>query len=207
MRLTSLFLALAAVAPVSFVQAQEAPHDESVPHVHEAAKDPKDESVVDYMFRRSDEAFHDGDYPRAIGLHRAIVALDPSEMESWSIGAWLMWSLGNKEEALAFVADGLKANPGDPEMWDIAGQHYDLQKRVAESENAFSKAVELSGKDADQMLRRRYAHSAEHNGNWTKSAEIWRALVQEFPNDSVNRNNLVRVERTIAQQKTAPAQG
>jgi tetratricopeptide (TPR) repeat protein len=209
MRLTPLFLALATSAPLSLAQAQQppvaAPHDESVPHVHEDAKDPKDETLTDYLFRRSDEAFHDGDYERAISLHRAIVAIDPTETESYSLGAWLLWSLGKPEEAVQFMAVGLKANPQDVEMWDLAGQHYDLQKRFADSENAFSKAVEFSGKDADQMLRRRYAHAAEHNGNWNKSAEIWRALVAQFPDDAVNRNNLARVERSIA-EKTAKGQ-
>ncbi|RYG65572.1 tetratricopeptide repeat protein, partial [bacterium] len=206
MRLTPLFLALTVTAPLSFVQAQEAPqpaapHDESVPHVHGEAKDPKNETLIEYFWRKSDDAFHDGDYPRAVGLHRSIVTLDPTEIESWSLGAWLLWSLGKPEEAVEFLAQGLKANPENADMWDAAGQHYDLQKRFADSEKAFAKAVDLSGKDADMMLRRRYAHSAEHVGNWDKSAEIWQALVAQYPNDAVNKNNLARVEKTIAEKK------
>jgi predicted Zn-dependent protease len=222
MRLIPLFVALVASAPLSLAQAQPAPpqpapkavpptasapgvphnesvpHDESVPHIHEEAKAPKDEKPIDYFWRKSDEAFHAGDYPRAIGLHRAIVALDPTETESYSVGAWLLWSLGKPEEAVQFLKQGLSANPKDPEIWDAAGQHYDLQKRFADSEDAYQHAVELSGKDADQMLRRRYAHAAQHNGDWNKSTEIWRALVAENPNDPVNRNNLARVEKEAA---------
>jgi tetratricopeptide (TPR) repeat protein len=215
MRLTSLFIVLAASTPLSLAQAQQppaaapvapAPHDESVPHVHEDDLAPKDETLVDYLFRKSDQAFHDGDYERAIKLHRAIVTIDPTETESYSLGAWLLWSLGRPDEAVQFLTEGVKANPQDVEMWDLAGQHYDLQKRFTDSENAFAKAVEFSGNDADQMLRRRYAHAAEHAGNWTKSAEIWRALVAQFPDDSINRNNLARVEKSIAEQKAAKGQ-
>lgn len=184
---------------------ESTPHDETVPHVHQEAAPAKDESPVDYFWRKSDEAFHAGDYPRAVGLHRAIVALDPSDVESYSVGAWLLWSLGKPDEAVQFLQVGLKANPKDPEMWDAAAQHYDLQKRFTDSESAYAKAVELSGKDAPQLLRRRYAHAAEHAGDWNKSVEIWRALVADYPDEAVNKNNLARVEKgTKAEVAPAP---
>ncbi|HEX9996187.1 MAG TPA: hypothetical protein VGB45_03520 [Abditibacterium sp.] len=193
MRLLSLLFALSIVSP-GLVLA-ETPHDESVPHVHAPAKSSKDETPVDYFWRKSDEAFHAGDYPRAIGLHRAITALDPTEIESFSVGSWLLWSLGKPAEAIEFIQSGLKANPKDAEMWDVAGQHFDLQKRFADSTAAFEKAVELSGKSADMMLRRRFAHASEHSGDLAQSLRIWRALVADFPADAVNKNNMTRVEK------------
>ena len=92
----------------------QAPHTNESAEEHAAHSKPvdeKNESNVDYFWRKSDEAFHAGDYPRAIQLHRAIVALDPQDTESFSVGAWLMWSLGNKDEATTFLEQGLKANP------------------------------------------------------------------------------------------------
>jgi tetratricopeptide (TPR) repeat protein len=196
-KLPLLLLAVYGTFMVSKAEAasEAAPHDESVPHVHREAVPAKDETPVDYFWRKSDEAFHAGDYPRAIGLHRAIVALDPTQVESYGVGSWLLWSMGKPEEALQFLQIGLKANPQDSEMWEAAAQQYNLQKRFTDSRDAYAKAVELAGKDAPQMLRRRYAHAAEHAGDWNKSAEIWRGLVADFPNDVVNKNNLARVEK------------
>ncbi len=173
---------------------------------HSAPFDPKTESNLDYFWRKSDEAFHKGDYERAIQLHRAIVALDPTDVESYSVGAWLLWSLGKKDDAVAFIQRGTKANPDNWDMWDEAGQHYDLQKMVPESLNAYRQAVAHFPAEApaneSQMLRRRLAHSAEHAGEWQLSAQTWRDLVRDFPDEAVNKNNLARVEALTKQKAT-----
>ena len=166
--------------------------------------------LTDYLWRRSDAAFHDGDYPRAIELHRAIVAADPSDTESFGVGAWLLWSLGQKAEADAFIAQGLKNNPDSAEMWDVAAQQYGLEKEFALERDAYAKAVGLAGTKAGQMLRRRFAHASERAGDLKGSAQIWRALVADFPNEAVNKNNLARVEAALQgddQTKTAGALG
>ena len=179
----------------------QAPHTNETPAEHAAHSKPVDEkteSNVDYFWRKSDEAFHAGDFERAIQLHRAIVALDPQDTESFSVGAWLMWSLGHKDDATAFIARGIQANPESSEMWDQAAQHYDLQKLAPESLNAYKQAVAYFPKDAplaeSQMLRRRLAHSAERGGDLNLSVQTWRDLVRDFPDEAVNKNNLARVE-------------
>ena len=166
-------------------------------------------SLTDYLWRRSDVAFHAGDFARAVELHRAIVAIDPTDVESYSVGAWLLWSLERGDEATAFIALGLKNNPDNPDMWEAAGDQYGLQKQFARERDAFGKAVELAGADAGQMLRRRYAHASEHTGDLAGSAQVWRDLVQDFPNEAVNKNNLARVEdemKTKGAPAPAPAQ-
>jgi tetratricopeptide (TPR) repeat protein len=202
MRSLPLLLALALVVPAVADPAKTpAPQPPAVEgHEHDTV-DPKDETTVDYLWRKSDEAFHNGDYNRAVGLHKAIVVLAPDDVESYSVAAWLLWSMERGPEAMAFIQRGLDANPNDPEMWDAAGQHYDLQKKLPEAQKAYAKAVELSGKDAPQLLRRRYAHAAEHAGDWATSLTVWQALVKDYPNEAVNRNNLARVQKTIQDNK------
>ncbi len=200
MRLSLPLLVLATLGPCGYSVAQHKPHDESVPHVHKDepktnAKDKAKETAVDKLWRESDVAFHAGNYARAVELHRQIVALEPDDVESYSVASWLLWSMEKPADAIAFLEKGLKANPKNPEMWDAAGQHYGLQKRFSDSHNAYAKAVELSGKAAPMLMRRRYAHAAQHDGNLGKSIEIWRALVADFPTDAVNKNNLARVEK------------
>lgn len=198
MRFILPLLVLATFGPLALTQAQTAPHD------HEKTPAKSEESNSDYFWRKSDEAFHAGDYERAVGCHRAIVALDPTDVESYSVASWLLWSMGKGAEAVGFIERGLKANPKSPEMWDAAGQHFDLQKRFADSQNAYAKAVELSGKDAPQMLRRRYAHAAQHAGDLNTSIAVWRALVTDFPNEAVNKSNLARVEKAQKEAAATP---
>ena len=191
----ALFLSANGLANAQASHAKKSAEEHAV---HSQKVDEKSESNVDYFWRKSDEAFHAGDYPRAIQLHRAIVALDPQDTESFGVGAWLLWSLGQKDDATAFIAQGLKANPESSEMWDQAAQHYDLQKLAPESLHAYRQAVAHFPKDAPlaetQMLRRRLAHSAERAGDLQLSVQTWRDLVRDFPDDAVNKNNLARVE-------------
>lgn len=189
------------VAPNAKPAAPAAPtHDEGDGHEHGGGPKINEGSLTDYLWRRSDAAFHAGDYPRAIELHRAIVAVDPTDVESYSVGAWLLWSTEKSDEANAFIAQGLKHNPENSEMWDAAGAQYGLEKRFAQERDAYGKAVELAGKDADMMLRRRYAHASEHAGDLQTSEQIWRDLARDFPKDAVNKNNLARVEEQLAAQ-------
>ena len=216
-----LLLPLLASAPVP---AQEAPHDHAghdhaghdhAGHDHKAPASGSarggaraNESNLDYLWRKSDEAFHKGDYERAVGLHRAIVALDPGDVQSWSVAAWLIWSMGRGEAAVAHIDRGLKANASSWEMWSEAAQHFDLQKIAPRSLEAYKRSVELQPAEADksdaQMLRRRLAHSAERAGDLALSAQTWRELVRLFPDEAVNKNNLARVEAKARGDKPAP---
>lgn len=156
----------------------------------------RDESNTAYFWRKSDQAFHDGDYERAVNLHRAVVALDPHDVESFSVAAWLLWSMDKPQEATAFIARGLAANPENWEMWNAAAQHYDLRKMKPEAKVAYVRAVSLIPKDEDsQMLRRRLAHAAERDGDVALSLQTWRDLVRDYSNEPVNHNNLARVEK------------
>ena len=178
--------------------------DEHAGHDH-AAPNPQ-ATFSDYLWRASDEAFHAGDYEKAVKIHRSIQMVDPSDAESYSIAAWLTWSLGRKEEAVKIIDQGLKANPQNPEMWDDAGQHFTLQKLSEKSRDAFVKAMEFTTpqdlKTPDgMMLRRRLAHAEEKAGDLEGSATVWRALVTDFPDEAVNKNNLARVDGLIQSGK------
>lgn len=160
----------------------------------QSAEQKENAELIDSFWKSSDKAFHEGDYPLAIRYHKAIVILDPHDVESYSNAAWLMWSLGNGDEAQQHINRGLKANPKNWEMWDAAGQQNDLQKYFSKAEFAYSQAVKfIPAKVDSQMLRRRWAHAAEHAGNTKTAIQIWRKLVKDYPNDAVNQNNLNRL--------------
>jgi len=190
------FLQLASFAQTSQV------HDHSKTPSHQAQIDEDD--IIGWFWERSDIAFHAGDYPRAIALHKAIVALDPHDVESYSVAAWLMWSLGNGDEAQQHIERGLKANPDNWEMWDAAGQQDDLQKYFSKAQDAYARAVKLIPAETDsQMLRRRLAHAAENADDLQTAQETWKQLTQDYPTESVNSHNLKRVQQKLHPSRTS----
>jgi tetratricopeptide (TPR) repeat protein len=203
--------ALAALLIMASGPAARAEDAQSTPpappeHQHDhATADTQDEDLVDYFNRKSDEAFHHGEYDRAIGLQKAIIALEPDNYDAYGNVAWLLWSMGRGEEAVTFLDRGLKANSKDWNMWDEAGQNYDAQKLFPKAQDAYTHAVQLIPKEENsQMLRRRLAHAAERSGDWTTAVATWQSLVADFPNEAVNKNNLERVQKAM---KEAAASG
>lgn len=181
-------------------------------HDHEGEGGGTGNPATAYLWERSDKAFHDGDYERAIKAHKAIVSIDPHDVESFSVAAWLLWSMGKKDEALAHIDRGLKANANDWEMWDEAGQHYQLQAGrdlqsplLVKAKEAFARAVQVfpavGDKHDGQMLRRRLAHAAEKSGDLELSLATWQKLVQDYPDEVVNKNNLARVQGKVDEKK------
>ena len=152
------------------------------------------EKRVDALWEKSDKAFHAGDYPLAVAFHRQIVKLAPNDTESYGDAAWLLWSMGQKADARAFIAQGLRANPNNAEMWDTAGEHYTLEHSFADAKNAFLKAVQLSGNKAPELLRHRLAHAAEDSGDLALATQTWTKLVRDYPGNVINQRNLDRVK-------------
>jgi tetratricopeptide (TPR) repeat protein len=151
---------------------------------------------LDALWKQTDAAFHKGDYPRAVAIHRQIVTIDPTDVESYSNAAWLLWSMGKGNEALAHLQRGVKANPKSADMWEAVGDHMGtFVKRPGEALAAYRKALQYSKPGANtHMMRRRLAHAAERSGDLQTAVTTWRALVRDFPNVAVNQNNLRRVE-------------
>jgi len=172
-----------------------------------APKETPLEKRVDALWEASDVQFHKGDYLAAVAIHRQIVKLAPEEIESYGDAAWLLWSLGQKAEARDFIAQGLKANPLNPEMWDTAGQHYTLEHSFADAKDAFLKAIQFAGpKRTPELLRRRLAHAAEDAGDFSLAIQTWTDLVRDYPTSPVNQSNLARAKArsTAAPTTTGP---
>jgi tetratricopeptide (TPR) repeat protein len=79
-----------------------------------------------------------------------------------------------------------------------------LQQKAKDS---FARAVALLPKDTDkneaQMLRRRLAHVAEHVHDYDLALATWKKLVEDYPDEAVNKNNLARLERELAEKNRA----
>lgn len=171
-------------------------HDHGTPGGETGTGKPADPvgDSLDYLWKQSDVAFHAGDYDTAVKIHRAIVTLDPTDTESYSVAAWLLWSMEKKTDARDFIAQGLNANPDSAEMWEKAADQYDIEKSYSDAKEAYLKAIALTKGKPSELLRRRLGHAAEHAGDLALSEQTWTDLVRDFPNSAVDKNNLLRVQ-------------
>ncbi|HVF85628.1 MAG TPA: tetratricopeptide repeat protein [Abditibacteriaceae bacterium] len=153
------------------------------------------EQKLDKLREESDAAYHKGDYPGAIAKFKAIVALDPTDYDSFGTGAWLLWSLGRGDEATAFMRRGVAANPRNWEMWEEAGNHFMLRKILPDAQRCFARAAQLAPKKANtRILRHRWALTAERNGDLPTARRVWQSVVRIYPTDASAARKLKQVE-------------
>ncbi len=167
-------------------------HDESAPHTsstRNASGEKKGarEQWLDYLWAAADAAYHKGDYPLAVQKFRAIVVLAPTDTEAFSTGAWLMWSLGNGDEATEFVRRGVQLNANDGDAWETAADHFDMRKVYAqETLRDYRKALELAPKTKDtRLLRHRVGIAAQIANQLELATQVWTEIVKNYPNDAV----------------------
>ena len=122
------------------------------------------------------------------------MALDPSDVESYSVAAWLMWSLGDGRAATEHLFKCVKANPKSADAWNALAQNYDMQRQPKPAMKSYQQALKLSApKENTELLRRRLAHAARRAGELQTSIATWKSLVRDYPS-AVNKNNLKRVQ-------------
>ncbi len=96
---------------------------------------------------------HDHDHGHAgkgSGLEREILPwlrlsaeMDPQRIETYAVGAfWLRGKVGNSAAAEQFLREGLRANPGDPEiLYGIGSIYFEDHKDVARARNVLELAL------------------------------------------------------------------
>ena len=110
----------AAFSTVSPVRAQNAAKPESL-KTATTQVDGITSRIVDNLWEESDHYWHEGDYNRIIALVRVCVEVDPSFVEAYSSGAWLMWSQGDTRAADTFLQYGLsRARKPKKAIWPMS---------------------------------------------------------------------------------------
>ena len=159
-----------------------------------------DETNSDFFLRKSDEAFHAGDYERAVLLNRARVAIDPEAVDSFGVGAWLLWSMGEVSAADWLLEYGLKRSPKQGIFYNNIGQHLFRTKRYPESRGYLEKAVKLREgvpPVAWSTLGRIYTNEGRH----ADAVVIFRDQTRRFPGFPAAAKNLKQAEERLAASK------
>lgn len=152
------------------------------------------DDVLDLLWRKSDYYFHEGDYENAIRLHRLIVDFEPDFTEAYSVGAWLLESLGREKEGLQFLEQGLAANRKVYDLYFELGFYYFKRQDFQKAREYFSDAVKLEHPSTvDRML----AHACEKQGDLAAARDVWKGILKDNPTDAVALRNLQRIEGKI----------
>lgn len=148
------------------------------------------ERVIDNLWTRGDAYWHEGDYKRIVALIRVCVAADPSFVEAYSSGAWLLWSMGDTVGADALLADGEKRSPRKAEIANEFGWQMYRTKRYDKASQYLKRATDRGGVPVTAYTT--YAHSLEKLGRYDEAIAVWRRVIKKFPTFSAGPVNLKR---------------
>lgn len=146
------------------------------------------EADVETLLRVSDRYFHNGDYETCIRIHERITHLDPSNTDSWGVAAWLLWSLGRKEEALQRYLEGIQANPDRYELYFDLGFH--LARQLNQPERGIPYLEKAASLPSPPLVRRSLAHAYFAAGRYSEAVAVWEQLGREGDVPAIVQNNL-----------------
>jgi hypothetical protein len=172
-------------------------HDHDAQHEKEMAflKEPKD--WIEAFGRRFEITDHThlkpGQEREILPWLRMSAALDPQRIETYIVSSfWLRTKLNKVDEAEAFLRDGLRANPNNPEILFELGRLYnENRKDPARARNLFELALrcwretEVSKEEPDLRLlgsiAMHLARLEEDAGHWAKAIEYLQLVKPTSP--------------------------
>jgi tetratricopeptide (TPR) repeat protein len=138
------------------------------------------------IYDQADEHFHHGEYNHIYNLNRIVVQGDPHNVEAYSNSAYYMWSSDRGEEAIAFLKQGIKANPNTYYMYDELGTYYWLHLKDAVSAIPYyEQAIKFKCPFFTLNL---LAYCYEKTGAWDKAVATWRTATQFRDNPQAERH-------------------
>ena len=149
----------------------------------------------DALTAEADVWWHDGNLEQAARCLEADLFLDPQDVQTYGLAAWLEWSLGRDGQAINTLKRGIAAVPDSPEMCFELGFHYMNTKRYLLAREPLRKALDLGG---DDLMRRQYAHCLEKLGQYQASLDQWTILLKDSPDDQAIRTNYERVRGEVS---------
>ena len=136
--------------------------------------------VVDRLWRQTDTYWHAGDYPRIIALDRIMTEADPSFLEAYATGGWLMDSLGRRADAEAYYTLGTLDNPHSAyAYWNLGFFYFNTTHEYAAAVRAFRLDTRQTGADLNDW--KMLAHAQEHARQWDAAVATWHTIKARWP--------------------------
>ena len=145
-----------------------------------------------------DMHFHQGEYNHIINLSYIIVQGMPYNMPTYADAAYLMWSTDRNDEGIAFLKQGLKANPNDFYMYDELGQHYLMLHDPVKALPYYQQAVKYK---CPYATWHGLAHCYEQTNQWDKAVQAWQKATNSYPDDHLAPVRLKRAQAELAKHQ------
>ena len=144
------------------------------------------------IFEKADSHFHEGEYNHAVNINRIVVQGDPHNVEAYGDAALLLWSSDRNEQAIAFIQQGIQANPNTYYLYDEMGGHYWLHlKDAIAAIPYYEKAVKFK---CPWPTWNSLAHCYEKTKQWDKAVSAWEGAAR-FTDDLIAADRLERAKR------------
>ena len=163
-----------------------------------AAADAILSGVMDDLSEQMDGHFHQGEYNHVVNLSRVIVQAEPQRVEAYGNAAWLLWSTDRNAEAIAFLKQGLDANPKTYYMYDELGTHYFT--RLHDPKSAIPYYEKATAFKCPFVTLHALANCYEKTDQWAKSVAMWERATH-FKDDKLAPVRLKRAQAELARRQ------
>ena len=157
---------------------------------------------LDQLWSQSDDHYDRGEYNHNINLCRVIVQGNPRHVEAFADAAYLLWSTGQNDAAVAFLKQGLQANPDNYYMYDELGSFFYL--RLKDYSNAITYYEQAIKFDSPFFTWSGLAHCYEKTDQWDKAVKTWEKannFVSDRATTSTMRRNLARAKAELVRRQ------
>lgn len=152
------------------------------------------DQFVDYLWERSDDCWHQGEYEYCLKINRLIVILDPSFAEAYLTASWLSDSLGREEEAENWLKEAVGKAPCWESYSDL-GLFYLNRKDYLKAEENYKKACR--DYSPPPYIWRMYANSLHHQGKLQEAIEVLEEALKKFPDDLIAKHLLEKFKSEV----------
>ncbi|HZO87373.1 MAG TPA: tetratricopeptide repeat protein [Chthonomonadaceae bacterium] len=150
------------------------------------------------LWLETDAHMHEGEYNHIINLSRIIVQGDPQNLQAYENSAWLLWSTLRNDEAIAFLKQGIQANPNTYYLYDELAFHYlDHLKDPASALPYYEQAVRFP---CPFFTWNNLARCYEKTNQWEKAVQTWERAAQ-IKNNPVASLHLKRAQAELARRQ------
>lgn len=151
-------------------------------------------AVVDSLIAEADVHWHRGDYGRAARAELLATDLEPSYIDGYTNAAWLAWSWAASMQAQAICERLIARNPNSPDAFFEAATQCKLRGDLGRAELLYRRAHELE--PDSRLTMAELAGLLRRRGAWAEAADVYRKILELYPNDEPALRYLQRYEAT-----------
>jgi len=153
--------------------------------------------LLDLLATDIDTHWHAGEWEDCIRLCYQSIELDRHFVDAYTDVAWVLANLNRDGEAIAMYQAGIEENPDSPELYQQFGLFYHRRHKYNEAVEQFRKSVQH---DAPRAWQHMLPATLELAGRKEEALDEWQALLKRFPDDSVAKMHIEKLEQELKRQ-------